>query len=309
MNAMVNIGFIGIGKMGRLMSENLLNSGYKLSIYDKNSDSMNQLKEKGAIIASSVHEIGKRNDIIFTMLPDSHSVESVLDGEHGLFHSMKQGGMIVDMSSSYVFSTKQLAKRASALRLTLVDAPVSGGIKGAKEGTLTIMVGANQEDFLKALPYLKVMGKVINLVGDTGSGHALKAINNFLSATSLYATSEAMILAKKLGIDLEIALDTINKSSGQSFSTDYKYPSFILPRSFDSGFSLDLLLKDVKMVSSIAKDTKIPVLLAAIVEQIYEAASRTGEENQDHTEVIKFLERISNFSLQEVDELQHNNHT
>lgn len=138
------------------------------------------------------------------------------------------------------------------------------------------------------LPYLKAVGKVINLVGDTGSGHALKAINNFLSATSLYATSEAMILAKKLGIDLEIALDTINKSSGQSFSTHYKYPAFILPRSFDSGFSLDLLLKDVKMVSSIAKDTKIPVLLAAIVEQIYEAASRTGEK-------IRIIRRLLNF--------------
>jgi 3-hydroxyisobutyrate dehydrogenase-like beta-hydroxyacid dehydrogenase len=302
MSIMKKLGFIGIGQMGRWMSENLLKSGFCLTVYDANVEAMRPLQEKGAIIASSVRELGEQNDIVITMLPNSVVVEAVLAGEDGLFSSMKQGGLIIDMGSSYVFETKKLAQKASHFGLTLIDAPVSGGVKGAKEGTLTIMAGGDETDFLKALTFLECLGKTINLVGETGSGHALKAINNFLSATSLYATSEAMLVAKKLGIDLEVALNTINRSSGQSFSTHYKYPNFILPRNFDSGFALDLLLKDVKMVTSIAKDTKIPVLLAGLVEQLYEGASITGNKNQDHTEIIKFLEKISNYQLYEMEE-------
>jgi 3-hydroxyisobutyrate dehydrogenase len=305
MYSMVNIGFIGIGKMGRWMAEHLLKAGYPLTVYDTNQEATHVLKEKGALIAPSVQELGKENEVVITMLPNSKIVESVVKGTDGLLSSMKPGGMIIDMSSSYVLSTQRLAEQAAALGVTFIDAPVSGGVKGAKAGTLTIMVGGKKEDYLKALPILRCMGNTINLVGKTGAGHALKAINNYLSATSLYATTEAMMLVKKLGINLEVALETINKSSGQSFSTHYKFPTFILPRTFNSGFSLDLLLKDVKMVTSIANDMKVPVLLAGIVEQIYEAASITGEKNQDHTEIIKFLERICNSSLEEQEELEH----
>jgi len=291
------IGFVGIGKMGRWMSENLLNSGYSLTVFDMNTEAVKPLQEKGAIVAPSVQELGEQSDIVITMLPHSKAVEAVLAGKDGLFQSMKPGGIIIDMSSSYVFSTRKLAEDAKSFGLTLIDAPVSGGVKGAKAGTLTIMVGAEEKDYVKVLPILESLGKAINLVGQTGAGHALKAVNNYLSATSLYASCEAMILLKKLGIDLNVALDTINTSSGQSFSTHYKFPTFILPETYNSGFSLDLLLKDVGMVNNIAKDTKVPVLLASLVEQIYEGASRTGEPDQDHTEIIKFLERISNERL------------
>ncbi|MFC4801665.1 NAD(P)-dependent oxidoreductase [Neobacillus sp. GCM10023253] len=293
----MKIGFIGIGKMGRWMSENLLDAGYCLTVYDTNVEAMKPLQEKGAIVATSILELGKQNDIVITMLPNSSVVEAILAGTDGLFHSMKSGGIIIDMSSSYVFSTRKLAEEAKNFGLTLIDAPVSGGVKGAKAGTLTIMVGAEEKDYSKVQPILECLGKAINLVGQTGAGHALKAVNNYLSAASLYASCEAMILLSKLGIDLNVALDTINTSSGQSFSTHYKLPTFILSETYNSGFSLDLLLKDVGMVNNIAKDTKVPVLLASLIEQVYEGAARMGEPDQDHTEIIKFLEKISNERL------------
>lgn len=302
---MNHIGFIGIGQMGRWMAEHLLLAGYPVMVYDTNPKAAEELKEKGAVLAASLQEVGENNEIVITMLPNSKIVESVVSGKEGLFNSMKPGGVIIDMGSSYALSTKLLAEQAGSVGLTLIDAPVSGGVKGAKAGTLTIMVGAKEVDYQKVLPILQCMGKTVNRVGETGAGHALKAINNYLSAASLYATTEAMILAKKLGLDLNVALETINQSSGQSFSTHYKFPTFVLPGTFNSGFSLELLLKDVKMVTSLANDTKVPVLMVGMVEQIYEAASLTGEKNQDHTEIIRFLEKLSQVSLAEQDELEH----
>ncbi|GAX90117.1 NAD(P)-dependent oxidoreductase [Effusibacillus lacus] len=296
---MLNIGFIGIGQMGRWMAQHLLESGNHLTVFDTNQDAIRPLEEKGALVAPTLQDLGGKNEIVITMLPNSKIVQSVVTGTGGLLSSMKPGGIIIDMSSSYVLSTKRLAQECKDKGLTLIDAPVSGGVKGAKEATLTIMVGGRKEDFMKVLPILQCMGKTINLVGETGAGHALKAINNYLSAASLYATTEAMILAKKLGIDLTVALETINKSSGQSFSTHYKFPTFILPRRFNSGFSLDLLLKDVKMVTALASDTKVPVFLAAVIEQIYEAACSTGEQSPDHTEIVKFLEKLCDLSLED----------
>lgn len=300
---MLNIGFAGIGQMGGWMAQHLLKAGYPLSIFDTNREATRPLVEKGARAASTLRDLGDYNDIVILMLPNSKIVEAVVTGSDGLLNSMQPGKMIIDMSSSYVLSTKQLNQVCKDKGVTLVDAPVSGGVKGAREASLTIMVGGKEEDYEIVLPVLQCLGKTINLVGDTGAGHALKAINNYLSATSLYATTEAMILAKKLGIDLNIALETINKSSGQSFSTHYKFPTFVIPRSFNSGFSLDLLLKDVKMATSIARDTGVPVLLASAVEQIYEAARSSGEKNQDHTEIIKFLEGITDLTL-DVDKFQ-----
>lgn len=155
------------------------------------------------------------------------------------------------------------------------------------------MVGGSRKDFEAVLPVLQCLGKKVTLVGTTGAGHALKAINNYLSAASLYATTEAMVLAKTLGLDLKVALENINSSSGQSYSTHYKFPTFVLPRRFDSGFSLKLLLKDVKMVTALAEDNRVPVFLASAVEQVYEAAALMGEGQQDHTEIVKFLETIT----------------
>jgi 3-hydroxyisobutyrate dehydrogenase-like beta-hydroxyacid dehydrogenase len=206
---------------------------------------------------------------------------------------MAPGSTLLDMSSSYAPATKKLAATLAARKLTLVDAPVSGGVKGAKQATLTIMFGGSADKFAELQPILATMGKMIQHVGETGAGHALKAINNYLSAASLYATSEAVMMAQKFGLDPKVALETINQSSGQSYSTHYKFPTFVLPRSFNSNFSLDLLLKDVKMVNQLAKELEVPTLLASVVEQVYQTAKNVGPAEQDHTEIFTFIEQIT----------------
>lgn len=302
---MEGIGFIGIGKMGRHMAANLLSAGHSVTVYDINPEAAAPLKEEGAQVAGTIQEVGENSNIVITMLPNSEIVESTILSESGLLNVMKPDTIIMDMSSSYVFSTKKLAEKVQQKGIRFIDAPVSGGVKGAMAGSLTIMVGGKEEDFTEMLPILKCMGKKIDLVGEIGSGHALKAINNYLSAASLYATTEAVVLLKSLGIDLNVALDLINESSGQSYSTCYKFPNFVLPRTFNSDFALDLLLKDVKMVTSIAKDIKMPVMMAALVEQIYQSASLTGNQQQDHTEVVKFLEEMTGVTVVEKEEASY----
>lgn len=292
------IGFVGVGQMGCWMAGHLLRNSYAVKVYDQNPEAGLPLQEEGARVCTSVREAAEESDVVITMLPSSAVVEAVAEGPDGLFAVMQKGSFILDMSSSYVLSTRRLAVVAAEKGIAYLDAPVSGGVKGAREGTLTIMVGGSKEEFATVLPILQCMGKTINHVGEVGAGHALKALNNFLSAASLWATTEAMVLAKSLGLDLSLALETINQSSGQSFSTHYKFPSFVLPRTFNSGFSLELLLKDVRMVTAMAKDQHIPVPLAGLVEQLYETARLSlDEEKPDHTEVVKFLEGVTRREL------------
>jgi 3-hydroxyisobutyrate dehydrogenase-like beta-hydroxyacid dehydrogenase len=292
------IGFIGIGAMGHSMVKQLLDHEKDLVIFDSNKMVLQAFENTNAQIATSVTEVGELSDVVILMLPNSSIVNEVIAGEDGLKSAMKTNTIIIDMSSSYPLETKKMNTLLEKNTIRMIDAPVSGGVIGAENGTLTIMVGADtQEDYLEVEPVLKCMGSKINLIGNTGSGHALKAINNYLSASTMYATAEAMILAKKSGIDPEIALETFNESTGQSWSTKWKYPKFVLPRKFNSNFPLSLLLKDIKMAKSMATDMQMPMLLGSTLVEIYEAANLMGGDEQDHTEIIKFLEGISQEQL------------
>ncbi|PES95264.1 hypothetical protein CN510_15985 [Priestia megaterium] len=294
---MKKVGFIGVGAMGHWMVNRLLDQGTDLTIYDSNIHALQPFEESSAKIANSVSEVGEASDVVILMLPNSSIVSKVITGEEGLKNSLKKNSIIIDMSSSYPFETQKMKAFLEKHDIRMIDAPVSGGVRGAKSGKLTIMVGAERQDYLEIEPLLKCMGSQIKLIGDTGSGHALKAINNYLSASSMYATAEAMILVKKLGIDPEVALEIINESTGQSYSTKMKYPNYVLPRKFESNFSMRLLLKDIKMAKSMASDAHIPMLLGSTLIEIYEAAYLMGGDEQDHTEIIKFLEQLSHQEL------------
>ncbi|MEH7387595.1 NAD(P)-dependent oxidoreductase [Bacillus sp. JJ1521] len=295
---MKKVGFIGVGAMGHWMVSRLLDHGTDLTIYDANAQALQSFQKRNVKIASSIQEVGETSDIVILMLPNSTIVNEVITGKKGLQDSLERNSIIIDMSSSYPFETKKLKTLLKEREVRLIDAPVSGGVGGAKSGKLTIMVGANNRDFLEIEPILKCIGSQVKLIGDTGAGHALKAINNYLSACSMYATTEAMILAKKLGIEPAVALETINESTGQSYSTKMKFPNFVLPRKFESNFSMHLLLKDIKMAKAMASDSHMPMLLGSTLVEVYEAAYLTGGADQDHTEIIKFLEMLSNETLQ-----------
>ncbi|GAA0325269.1 NAD(P)-dependent oxidoreductase [Oceanobacillus sp. FSL W7-1293] len=294
---MKKVGFIGVGAMGHWMVKNLVGHVESLIIFDANKKALKMFEHEHIDLANSIAEVGEKSDLVILMLPNSTIVQDVVLGEGGLINSLRENALIIDMSSSYTFETTKMKALLDKKGIRLLDAPVSGGVPKAKSGELTIMVGGDKDDLQEANEVIRHLGTQIKLIGKTGTGHALKAINNYLAAATMYATAEALMLAKKVGIAPETALESINTSTGRSHSSEFKYPTYVLPREFVSNFSLGLQLKDINMAKDMASDVHMPMLLGSSLIEIYEAASITGGDKQDHTEIIKFLERISEEKL------------
>jgi 3-hydroxyisobutyrate dehydrogenase len=202
--------------------------------------------------------------------------------------ALAPGATVVDMSSSEPLRTQELAGELAARDVRLVDAPVSGGVKGARAGKLTVMVGGAEDDVARVTPWLQPLGRLVP-TGQVGSGHAVKALNNLLSATHLLATSEAMLAGEKLGLDPEVMLSVFNGSSGRSGSTETKFPAFILPGSFDSGFALRLMVKDMRIAVGIAKAAGVPHALADTAIRLWGEAAESLEAAADHTEIDRWV--------------------
>ena len=233
------IGFIGLGKMGGPMSLRLAGAGYRVHGYDVSEAALRSWAERvpGAVAAASPAAAARDAAAVILMLPDSAVVTSVLADA---LPAMRPGAVVVDMSSSEPAATRSLAADAAGHDVALVDAPVSGGVSGAERGSLTVMAGGPAAEVRRVRPLLDVLGSRVLHVGDAGAGHAVKALNNLLSATHLLVTSEAMTAAAGFGLDVPTVLAAINTSSGRSGSTENTWPNFIVPRTFDSGFSLRL---------------------------------------------------------------------
>lgn len=303
---MHKVGFIGVGAMGNWMIRRLINNVEQLIIYDVEPNALKNFKDENVIIADSLKTVAQDSEVIILMLPNSKIVHDVVFGGEGLVNFLKQHTIIIDMSSSYALETEKMETLLNEISVRLVDAPVSGGVPRAKSGELTIMVGGNEADYSEVLYLLQYLGKQITLIGSTGSGHALKAINNYVSAATMYATAEALMLAKKLGINPDVAIESINTSTGKSHSSEFKYPTYVIPEKFNSNFSLDLQLKDINMAKDMATETHMPMLLGGSLIEIYEAAVSLGGKGQDHTEIIKFLEKICNEKLIEENKFEEN---
>jgi 2-hydroxymethylglutarate dehydrogenase len=284
------IGFIGLGAMGAPMAQNLLKAGYPLVVYDMREKAMEDLTQAGARKGSSIKDIAGQSSIVITMLPSSTEVEAVVLGKDGVIDNARSVKMVIDMSSSFPTSTKMVCERLNAKGIKMVDAPVSGGAKGAREVTLTIMVGGEEADYKECLPILQAMGKNIYYVGKIGSGHAVKALNNLCSAGTMAITSEAMVVATKMGLDPDKVIEIINVSSGRSWSSQYKFPTFVLNDAFNSGFTIGLLNKDIEMATRLGREQHIPMYVSAIVQQIYNYAVGKGAGKDCHASIIKFME-------------------
>jgi 3-hydroxyisobutyrate dehydrogenase len=224
---------------------------------------------------------------VILMLPDSTVVEKVvLDG--GLLDALEPGTVLVDMSSSEPLRTRALAERVGERGGTLVDAPVSGGVSGARAGTLTIMVGGPAEAAGALEPLLALMGRVRH-VGGVGSGHALKALNNLMSAAHLLASSEAILAGERFGLDPAVMLDAVNGSSGRSGSTENKWPNYVLPGTYDSGFTAGLMVKDIRIALELAEATGAPSAHAARTVELWSRAVDRLGPAADHTEIARWL--------------------
>jgi 3-hydroxyisobutyrate dehydrogenase len=209
----------------------------------------------------------------------------------GLLDSVPGGGMVIDMSSSDPARTRALAARADEVDVTLIDAPVSGGVSGARAGTLTIMVGGPPEAFDLARPMLAAIGKRVLHAGDVGAGHAVKALNNLMSATHLIVSSEALIAGRRFGLDPAVALEIINGSSGRSGATENKWPNYVLTEKFDAGFSIRLMVKDMRLALGIEHATGTPSLVSEATLAAWEAALSELPGDADHTEIARWLDR------------------
>lgn len=287
-----NIGFIGLGKMGLPMAMNLLKNGYYVFGSDVNENALIELQALGGKTGGVKDWIDKVKYVVL-MLPSSvivnKVVEEIIDARSSSTPKDQDSLIIIDMSSSYPADTRENSSKLEPYNIGFVDAPVSGGVKKAVDGTLTIMAGGSAEQFEKCKRLLESMGTSITLVGPSGSGHLIKSINNYLSATHLLASCEAVQLLENFGVVPEKAVNVINQSTGRSGSTEYKFPSFILTETYNSGFSLELIKKDIGMANQLFKDADAATSLPKIVFQKFSEASNALYKDADHTEINKFV--------------------
>ena len=292
------IGFIGLGNMGSPMARRLLAAGYNVLAHDANAANLQHFCEQNNCQAvNAPAALGESCDVVITMLPDGGIVRKVLvDG--GVVKSMRPGSVVVDMSSSSPVGTRKLSAEMKLAGIPLVDAPVSGGVKKAVEGTLAIMAGGEASEIERIRKLLETMGTVF-LAGDSGSGHAMKALNNYLSAGTLAMTAEAILAGSRFGLEPARMVDILNASTGRSTASEHKFPAFILPRTFDSGFALGLMAKDLRLAEEIALTCDTPAELLTCLTSIYNRAEEQLGFSADNTDVFRYLESITGDSEDE----------
>ena len=292
------IGFVGLGRMGQPMARKLSAAGYRILAHDLDREALRRARESaGAEAPGSLRAIGEGCEAVITMLPDGHTVRAVALGREGtgdgLLAGLSRGATFIDMSSSSPVGTRELGALLAERGVDMIDAPVSGGVRKAGDATLAIMVGGEARAIARCRPVLEAMGKQIFLTGPLGSGHAMKALNNYVSAAGLIAAAEAVLAAGRFGLDPGKVVDVLNASTGMNNSTLNKFHRFILSRTFDSGFSLDLMVKDLKTALEVARSSGSPAPLAeACVEAWSEAQAALGP-GLDHTAVVRYWENLA----------------
>ncbi len=291
------IGFAGIGAMGTPMAGNLARAGYKVVAFDLDAARTEKLAgEHGVAVAASLAELGAASDIIITMLPDGKAVRTALCGNSDGFSNCileraKNNTLVIDMSSSSPMGTRELGDVLAKRGLQFIDAPVSNGVKGAVAATLSIMVGGDRDIFERVKPMLEKMGSQIYFAGPLGAGHAIKALNNYVSAAGLIAASEAMHAGEAFGIDPNVIVDIINTSSGMNNTTKNKCKQYMLSGAYNAGFSTGLMAKDVRTALEIAEAMHTSTTFAKPTADVWNAMEQKLGFIADHTEMHRFLSK------------------
>jgi len=290
------IGFVGLGRMGVPMATHLAVAGYQVAGHDVSGQARERFLASATAPGTSVQApgtveaIARDADAVILMLPDSRAVKQVT-GEQGLLSAMAAGSLLIDMGSSEPVGTERLARQAAPRDIAVVGAPVSGGVIGAQQASLTIMAGGSAAAVDRARPVLEVIGaRLVHAGTMPGAGHALKALNNLLSAVHLLATSEAMVAGQRYGLDPAVMLEAINASSGRSGSTQNKWPNYVLTGTFDSGFSAGLLVKDMLIGLGVEREFGTGSQLAGLATEMWRRAATWLPAGADHTEVVRWLE-------------------
>jgi 2-hydroxy-3-oxopropionate reductase len=286
------LGLIGLGIMGRPMGRNLMKAGYSLVVHDVVRAAVDELAAEGARPAASPREVAAATDVLITMLPDSPEVEAVYRGPDGAFEALRAGWLAIDMSSISPRVSRELAAQATAAGAEMLDAPVSGGDKGAIAGTLSVMVGGEAAAWERALPILQAMGKTIVHVGPAGAGQIVKCCNQVVVAVVLEAVSEALVLGSKAGVDPARIVEVLQGGLASTKVLEMRSPN-MLSGTFDPGFRIRLHLKDLKNALELAREIGVPLPAAVEVEQMMQAARVAGREEYDHSGLITVLEDLA----------------
>ncbi len=297
MNQAKNIHFIGVGAMGAPMAQCLLKGGHQVRVFDKSPQRVAEFCAlHGPQAALTEEELGTGADYIIMILPNSLVVQEVLFGAQGIASRLKKGALVVDMTSGQPEMTLTIGARLQALGVSLLDAPVSGAVPRAQNGTLTIMTGGEAGLIDEAEPVLSLMGSVTR-TGQLASGHAMKALNNLVSCAGYLIGIEALIIGTKFGLDPTVMVDVLNSSTGMNNSTQKKFKQYVLPRSFDSGFPLHMMVKDIAIAMSLAKTGGVPAPFGQLCLDMWSGAKGVLGPNVDHTEVARLSEKLAGWEI------------
>lgn len=286
------VALIGLGQMGLPMARRLVQAGFTVRGADPVEAAREALEAAGGTAFAGAADAVAGASAIITMLPNGRIVRDVLLGTEGIAASLPNGTLIIDMSSSAPTDTTRLAGELAPLGLALVDAPVSGGVKRAIDGSLAIMAGGPEAEVARARPVLAAMGKSIFATGPIGSGHAMKALNNYVSAAGLIAACEALLVGRSFGLAPETIVDVLNASTGRNNSTEVKMKPFVISEAFNSGFSLALMAKDLRIAADLATHLGLGIPQIATVATLWEQAKGALKPDADHTEIYRFLADI-----------------
>jgi 3-hydroxyisobutyrate dehydrogenase len=291
----MNVGFIGTGTMGQPMVANLVKKGFSVLAWDVAPSAVSAAVKLGATAAGSSADVARRGDVVVTMLPSSSHVETVYLGPGGVLEAVPAGRLCVDMSTIDPSVSRRVAAALAARQVRFLDAPVSGGVPGAVDGTLAIMVGGDARDLEEARPVLAAMGANIIHVGGVGSGEAAKLCNNLIAGVAAVAVSEAFRIAEGFGVDAKVLTDVISKSSGNTWVMQQAHPVPGLvaraasSRDYAPGFMTDLMAKDLGLAVNAARELRIPVIVAPAAQQALRLASSHGLGRKDFTAIYTFL--------------------
>ena len=293
---MKRIGFIGLGIMGGAMSTNLLKTGFPLTVWNRTPEKMRPLLEAGAKPAKSPKEVAERSDIVIDMVTDSKDVEEVLLGREGVIHGARPGIIVVDMSTISPIVTKEIAKKLGEKGIRMLDAPVSGGDIGARNATLSIMVGGDAEAYEECLPVFQAMGKTITHIGGHGDGQVCKAVNQILVGVNVLGVAEALMFAHKAGVDMDKVLAAVSGGAAGSWQLANNGPK-MLKGDYTPGFKVKDYIKDLRIIMETAAETKTPLVETAVVQQMFRNLDAEGLRDKGTQAVIVAVEKLAGKKL------------
>jgi 3-hydroxyisobutyrate dehydrogenase len=295
---MSTVAFLGLGAIGAPMAQHLPAHGFDLIVWNRTRERAERFaKTVSARVAKSPADAARDASIVITCLPTSQEVEALLDGDDGLLAGLRGGATLVDCTSGDPATSRRIADRLRARGVAFIDAPVSGGKRGAEEGTLTIMCGGDATTVERVRPVLSAFGKNIVHCGEVGAGDMVKAVNQALLGIHIWATGEGLATLAKAGVDTRIALDVINTSSGRSNTSMNLFPERVLSRAFPRTFRLALLDKDLRIAAEMAREVGVPAPLTQLASELFRAARAELGEEADHVEAVRVIERTSGVEI------------